>query len=202
MTRCCDRDAPWCKAYTAGDFTRETLKPKSPTPRKRIMGNSSPDEAYLVRHPYLIPIHLFSPAPRVNISNCVAIYRVRSTYRICFVHKANISTQCLHRLPRPTVQMRTVCFAYTAGEIPTLCVALRVRLRALPSAQDDIPPPYGAKPPTPAGISRAKRISLLLESKNITFVLQITFAKQIYHALLARHININNSGYFYSKTFL
>ena len=27
-----------------------------------------------------------------------------------------------------------------------------------------------------------------LKSKNITFVLQITFAKQIYHALLARHI--------------
>ena len=36
--------------------------------------------------------------------------------------------------------MRTECEAYTAGEIPTLCVALRVRLRALPSAQDDISP--------------------------------------------------------------
>ena len=41
---------------------------------------------------------------------------------------------------RPTVQPPAVCVAYTAGEIPTLCVALRIRLRALPSAQDDISP--------------------------------------------------------------
>ena len=52
-----------------------------------------------------------------------------------------------------SVQPRTVCFAYTAGEIPTLCVALRVRhpLR-LRSGQQAMacwlrmtfPPPYGA----------------------------------------------------------
>ena len=67
------------------------------------------------------------------------------------------------------VRQRTECVAYAAGEIPTLCVALRVRLRALPSAQDDIspalrvqmrteyeaytagvePPPYGTIPSRP-----------------------------------------------------
>ena len=66
------------------------------------MGNSSPDEAHLVRHPYLIPIHLFSLTPRVNISNCVAIYRVRSTYRICFACKANISRLAMRGISNPT----------------------------------------------------------------------------------------------------
>ena len=38
----------------------------------------------------------------VNISNCEAIYRVRSTYRICFVHKANISRLAMRGISNPT----------------------------------------------------------------------------------------------------
>ena len=93
----------------------------------------------------------------------------------------------------------------TVGEIPTLCVALRVRLRALPSAQDDIsrryagananrvrvvhggskPPPYGckcvqsAKPLTPAAKARPNfRYRLLATKRALVCVLRKFIARQ------------------------
>ena len=58
--------------------------------------------------------------------------------------------------------------AYTAGESPTLCVALRVRLRALPSAQDDISPALRVQMRTECKASHARR--------HITREAHITFA--------------------------
>ena len=119
--QCCDRDAPWCKAYTAGVNPRPTINPaKQDFIAKRLHPRSG-------LHPQ-------------SGFHC----KLASVLR---------------------VHNRTECKAYTAGEIPTLCVALRVRLRSLPSAQDDIslalrctpsyrvrsvhggskPPPYGCK---------------------------------------------------------
>ena len=58
---------------------------------------------YLTREGIVLsPLQPFSLTPCVNISNCEAIYRVRSTYRICFACKANISRLAMRGISNPT----------------------------------------------------------------------------------------------------